>query len=239
MCEPISAATMGAIAMGGASAGFSIMSAVGQHQQQAAMTARSNAIAQQQYQQQLQITAAQEQEKARAYQAKLAATAAAKNAYHRQLEANQAEASRASVAEQQKLIEQGKTAKFNQQGAIASAIKAQGQVLSTGKSGQSFLLQAMEADRALGFEMAQINETLYDASLASGLAQEGILLDQYSADVSAFNNIPANPLAPPAEFSPIKPIKAPGPSKMALVGNIGSALIGGAAVGEQAYDAFT
>ena len=226
MCDPISAG----IGLGLATAGFGTMQAVGQHQQQAAAVARSNAIAQTQYQQ-LQIMAAQEQEKGRAYQAQLNSTNAARNAYFRQLQANQAEASRASVAEQRKLNEQGKKALFDQQAAVAASIQAQGQILSTGRSGQSFMLQAMDADRQLGFEMAQIQETLYDASMASGAAQYGILLDQNSADINAYNNLPANPLAPTPEFHPIKPIPMGGPSKLALAGAIGGSVMEGAVAG--------
>ena len=86
MCEPISA-TIGVLsAVGGG------MTAIGQHQQQQAQVARSNAIAQQQYQRQLQIAAAQDQEQARVYEAQLKASTAARNAYHRQITANQAEA---------------------------------------------------------------------------------------------------------------------------------------------------
>jgi hypothetical protein len=227
MCDPITAG----IGFGLATAGFGTMQAVGQHQQQAASVARSNAIAQQNYQRQLQIAAATDQEKGRVYKAQLNSANAAKNAYYRQLQANQAEASRASVAEQRKLNEQNKKALFDQQTAVAAAVKAQGQVLSTGTSGQSFLLQAMEADRQLGFEMAQIQETLYDASLASDSAQYGILLDQHSANVDAYNNLPANPLAPTAEFLPVKPILASGPSKLALFGAIGGSVLEGAKAG--------
>ena len=227
MCDPISAG----IGLGLATAGFGTMQAVGQHQQQAATVARSNAIAQQQYQQELQIAAAKDREKGRVYQAELNATNAAKNAYFRQLQANQAEASRASVAEQRKLNEQGKKALFNQQAAVAASIQAQGSVLSTGRSGQSFLLKAMDADRQLGFEMAQIQETLYDASMASGTAQYGILLDQNSANVDAYNNLPANPLSPTPEFHPIKPVAGIGPSKLALAGAIGGSVLEGAQAG--------
>ena len=131
------------------------MTAVGQHQNQQAAVARSNAIAQQQYAQQLQIMSAQEQAKGRAYEAQLNASNAAKNAYYKQISANQVEANRALTAAQNKLQEQQRSAAFQAQAQVAKSIQAQGQVLSTGRAGQSFLLQAMDAERQLGFEMAQ------------------------------------------------------------------------------------
>ena len=78
----------------------------------------------------------------------------------------------------------------------------------------------MDADRQLGFEQAQVEQTLYDASMASGLAKEGILLDQAAANNTAWNGLPADPLTPQASFLPIKPIKAKGPSGLALAGSL-------------------
>lgn len=233
MCEPIS------IALGVASFAGSAASAVGQHQQQQAAVARSNAIAKQQYQQQLQIAAAKDQEKGRVYQAELKATAVAKSAYFSQLEANQAEANRASISVQQKMDERRTAAKFNMQGQIANSIKAQGEMLATGKSGQSFLLNAMQAERDLGFEIAQIEQSLYDARRASGIEAEGIALDQQSANVGAWNNLPADPLSPMASFMPIKPIKAQGPSGLALAGNLISGAAGAVGTGISTYTSVT
>jgi len=228
MCDPVVAP---AIAIGVASAGFSAMTAVGQHQNQQAAVARSNAIAQQQYAQQLQIMSAQEQAKGRAYEAQLNASNAAKNAYYRQISSNQVEANRALTAAQNKLQEQQRSAAFQAQAEVAKSIQAQGQVLSTGRAGQSFLLQAMDAERQLGFEMAQIDATLYDARRASGLEQQGILLDQQSANMAAWNNLPPDPFSPQAEFHPLAPVAAKGPSGLALAGQLGSAVLEGAETG--------
>ena len=229
MCEPIS------IGLAVASFAGSATSAIGQHQQQQAAVARSNAIARQQYQQQMQIAAAQDQEKGRVYQAELKSTTAAKNAYYRQLEANQAEATRASMSLQNKMEERRTAAKFNMQGQIANSIQAQGEMLATGKSGQSFLLNAMQAERDLGFEMAQIEQSLYDSRRASAIEAEGILLDQQSANVGAWNNLPADPLSPMASFMPIKPIRAQGPSGLALAGGLLSSAAGATGTGLSTY----
>lgn len=218
---------LAAVGVGVAQAAMGTVGAVAQYQSQAATVARSNAIARQQYQQQLQIAQAQDEASKRTYEAQLKASEVAKNAYYRQLDANNAEYNRANIALQQKDNETRKAALFDNQAAIAAAIKAQGQVLSTGRTGQSFLLEAQEQDRVLGFEMAQIKETLYDASLASGIAQQGLLLDRQAANNSAFNNLPPDPTAPMGAFRPIAPMDAPGPSGLALAANIGSSVISG------------
>ncbi len=225
---------MGTIVGATAFAG-SAMSAIGQHQAQSAAVARSNAIAQQQYQQQLQISAAQDQEKARQYEAQLKEANAARNAYHRQVTANQAEANRALAASAANLKQKSAAAAFESQRAVTKAIQAQGSVLATGMSGQSFLLQAMDAQRQLGFEQAQINQTLYDAATAAGVEREGVLLDQTAANVAAWNNLPAAPLSPEASFLPVKPIKAKGPSGLALAGSLLGAGIDGASAGIGTY----
>ncbi len=223
MCEPITIGVLTAAAGG--------MQAIGAHQQQQAAVARSNAIAQQQYQRELQIAAARDQEKGRAYQAELKADTAAKNAYYAQLTANQAEATRALASANNKLEEKRTASAFAVQRKMAAAIQAQGQVLSTGKAGQSMLLAALDAERTLGFEMAEIEQTLYDARRASGIEKEGILLDQHSANTAAWNGLPAAPLAPEASFLPVKPIMASGPSGLALAGNLLGAGVSGVSAG--------
>jgi len=228
MCEPVTAISL-VVGLGSMVSGT--MQAVGAHQQQQAAVARSNAIAQQQYQQELQIAAAQDQEKGRTYKAQLESTAAAKNAYYRQISANQTEANRALSAESQRLQEQRRTAAFQAQKNVAEAIQAQGTVLASGKAGQSFLLQALDSERQLGFEQAQIDATLMDATRASGLAREGILLDQSSANIAAWNNLPADPLSPQASFAPIKPTPQGGPSSLALAGGIVGSVAGGVSSG--------
>ena len=229
MCEPISA-TIGVLsAVGGG------MQAIGAHQQQQAAVARSNAIAQQQYQREMQIAAARDRAKQQTYQAELKADTAAKNAYYAQITANQAEANRALAASGQNRKQKGTAAAFDAQRNISKAIRAQGQVLASGKAGQSFLLSVMDTERQLGLEQAEVSQTLYDANLASGIEREGILLDQASANTAAWNGLPAAPLPPEASFLPVKPIKASGPSSLALAGNLVSAGVGGFSAGVNTY----
>ena len=213
------------------------MQAIGAHQQQQAAVARSNAIAQQQYQRDLQIAAQRDRVKQQTYQAELKADTAAKNAYYAELTAYQAEATRALAAVDNKLEEKRTTSAFAVQRKMAAAIQAQGKVLSTGKAGQSHLLAALDAERTLGFEMAEIEQTLYDARRASGIEKQGILLDQASANTAAWNGLPAAPLAPEASFLPVKPIKASGPSGLALAGSLIGAGVSGVSAGLSAESA--
>jgi type II secretory pathway component HofQ len=231
MCDPISAS----IAIGAAAALGSGMQAVGAHQQQQAAVARSNAIAQQQYQRELQIAAQRDRAKLQTYEAELKADTAAKNAYYAQLTANQAEATRALASADNRLEEKRTSAAFGVQRQMAASIQAQGQILSTGKAGQSTLLAALDAERTLGFEMAEIEQTLYDARRASGIEKEGVLLDQNSANIAAWNGLPAAPLAPEASFLPVKPIMASGPSGLALAGSLLGAAADGASSGIGTY----
>ena len=229
MCEPISA-TIGVLSAVGSG-----MQAIGAHQQQQAAVARSNAIAQQQYQREMQIAAARDRVKQQTYQAELKAETASKNAYYAKITANQAETNRALAASGQNRRQKGTAAAFDAQRNISKAIRAQGQVLASGKTGQSFLLSVMDTERQLGLEQAEVSQSLYDANLASGIEREGILLDQASANTAAWNGLPAAPLPPEASFLPVKPIKASGPSGLALAGNLVSAGVSGVSSGLGAY----
>ena len=229
MCEPISA-TLGVLSAVGSG-----MQAIGAHQQQQAAVARSNAIAQQQYQREMQIAAARDRAKQQTYQAELKADTAAKNAYYAQITANQAEANRALAASGQNRKQKGTAAAFDAQRNISKAIRAQGQVLASGKVGQSFLLSVMDTERQLGLEQAEVSQTLYDANLAAGIEREGIMLDQASANTAAWNGLPAAPLPPEASFLPIKPIKASGPSGLALAGSLVGAGVSGFSTGVSTY----
>ena len=61
----------------------------------------------------------------------------------------------------------------------------------------------------------------FDATKSFGLKQFGINLDQYSADVTANNNITTSAVvAPTASFETIKPIKQAPPSKPSALGPI-------------------
>lgn len=223
MCAPV--------AIGVLTAASGTMSAIGQHQAQQAAVARQNQIAQQQYQQQLRITEANDRAKKEKHAADLAAHAQAQTDLLKQQEMNQLEANRAGQAAARALKEKKTEAAFEAQTQMAQAIAAQGQILSTGGTGQSFLLQTLESERQLGFQGAAIEQTLFDANAAYGNEILGINMKQYGADAEAMNNLPPVPRAPGASAIPYKPIKARGPSKLALMGNIGSSIMGGVSAG--------
>ena len=229
MCEPIS--------IGIATAAFGTMQAVGAYEQQAAATAYSNAVAQQDYANQLAIAAANDAAAGKAYEAELESVASAKTAYYSQLSVNQASANTAIAAETNKLQEKRTTASFDQQRALSNAVQAQGAVLASGKTGQSQYLRLLDPTRQLGFEQAQIDQTIADANRATGLAVEGILLDQTSADIAAWNGLPADPLAPAPSALPPEPIMQSGPSTLGLIGGIGSSVMGGVSTGISTYSA--
>tara|TARA_R100000458_G_scaffold19816_1_gene17542 strand:+ start:384 stop:1115 length:732 start_codon:yes stop_codon:yes gene_type:complete len=229
MCEPIS------IIAGVASAGGGMMQAQAQHQAQQAAVNRSNAIAQQQYQRELQIAQQTDAKNKKAYEAELQAKAAADTAFYKQLEVNQLEANRATLAASRKKMERVTKAEFEGQKQVSEAIKAQGKLLSTGNAGQSFLLQVDQVERALGFEQAELEQGLYDANIAFGVEKQGILWDQYNANMRAQNQLPASPTAAQASFIPNKPIKMSGPSKMGLMGAMIGAVGGGIAAGYTTY----
>lgn len=223
MCEPVVIGTLTAAAGG--------MQAIGAHQAQSAAVARSNAIAQQQYTRELQIAAQRDRGKLNVYSAQLKADTAAKNAFYAGKSARQAEANRAVAASQQKRLQRKTEMAFAGQTNIQKAIQDQGTLLAQGKTGQSHLLQVMDVERAFGFEQAQIAATLEDQARATGVEMEGILLDQHSANIEAWNGLPASPLAPEASLLPIKPIKASGPSTLSLMGNLAGAAVSGVSAG--------
>jgi len=233
MCEPIS------ITLGVLSAGFGAASAYGAYEQQAAATAYSNAVAQQDYANQLAIAAANDANAGLAYEAELEANAAAKSSYYAQLSLNQASANTAIAAETNKLQEKRTETSFNQQKALINTVQAQGAILSQGKTGQSEYLRILDTTRQLGFEQAQLDQSIYDANRAAGLAVEGILLDQTSADIAAWNGLPADPLSPAPSALPPEPIEQSGPSSWSLVGGIGGSVVGGVSTGLSTYGSIT
>ena len=233
MCDPIS------IGLGVVQAGGGMMQAQAQHRAQQNAVARQHQIAQQQYQQELQIQQEKSRSQKEAHKAKLQAHAQAQNDLNKQYELNQMEANRASAAAEAKKNEKHAKAAFEAEAAVSKAIQAQGQLLSTGNSGQSFLLQLEQTQRELGFATAQIEQNMYDANKVFVLEQGGIAMDQYSRDAQAYNSLPAAPQAQRAPFLPYKPIKVMGPSKGALMGAMIGAAAGGVSAGFGASDAIS
>jgi len=217
MCEP----TLIAIAVGAGTAVSTRQEQMRQHRAQVDAVNRSNAMARQKYINDLNIAAHNDQQKGNVFQAQLEADAASRSNFHRQQEINAIEASRAVSAADQELKEKISEAMFETQANLAKAIQAQGTVLAGMQSGQSMMLELQQAERELGFEAAQIDATVFDATKSYGIKRFGIDLDQWSADNQAMNSITNSAMfAPTASFAPIKPIKQNAPSKPGLLGSI-------------------
>ena len=219
MCEPtliISAA------MGGMKAISGIQEQNRAHRAQVDAVNRSNAMARQKYINDIQISAYNDQQKLNVFEAQLGADAASQQAYYKQKEINQIEANRAVEAADQELQEKLTEQMFASQANLAKAIQAQGTVLASNMaSGQSMMLELTQAERELGFEQAQIDATIFDATRSYGIDRYGIDLDQYAANTSARNSITQSALiAPSASFQTIKPIKQNAPSKPSILGPI-------------------
>jgi len=213
MCSP-------SLALGGVQAAGGVMGAMGQHRAQQAAVARQNQIQEQQYQQQLRIQQEKDRVKKEKHTADLQNHAQALSDYQKQLELTQLETNRAMAVAKQKKTERNTKASFDLEAAVAKSIQAQGQTLSTGKSGQSFLLSVEQNKRSLGFATAQIEQQMYDTNKAFNLENQGILMQQYNQDASAYSSLPGHPTAAKASTIPYKPIPIAGPSKMALMGNM-------------------
>ena len=237
MCSPL----VFSVAMGGMQAISGIQEQNRQHAAQVAAVNRSNQMARQKYINELNISQRDDQLKGKEYEAELKAAAASRAAFYKQKEINQLSANQASTAEQLKLQEKTTKAAFDTQAALVESIQAQGTVLASGQQpGQSLMLELAQAEREYGFEQAQVNATLFDATRAYGMAQHGIDLDQYSADVSAQNQIKNAPtFAPAASMQTTKPIKQSRPSKPSalgpILGGISTAVNMGTSIGGDGY----
>tara|TARA_Y100001963_G_scaffold50087_1_gene70147 strand:+ start:392 stop:1147 length:756 start_codon:yes stop_codon:yes gene_type:complete len=231
MCEP----TLIAVALGAGQAITGIQEQNRQHSAQVAAVDRQNTMARQNYINELNIASHKDQLRGRQYEAELKEAALAKTAYNRQLQINQESASNADVSEQMKLNEKITKAMFESQANLVAAIRAQGSVLASGMApGQSMLLELQQAERELGFEQAQIDASIFDATRAYGIASFGIDLDQYSADTQAYNNLDRGPVfAPSASFAPVEPMKISRPSKPSILGPI----LSGVSTGLSTYSA--
>ena len=238
MCEPT---LIFSAAMGGMKAISGIQEQNRAHRAQVDAVNRSNAMARQKYINDIQISAYNDQQKLNVFDAQLKADVASQEAYFKQKEINQIEANRAIEGADQELREKLNEQMFASQANLAKAIQAQGTVLAGGMaSGQSMLLELGQAERELGFEQAQIDATVFDATRAYGITRYGIDLDQYAADTSAKNSITTSALmAPTASFKTIRPIKQNAPKKPSILGpilgGISTGISTGTALGGESY----
>ena len=193
---------------------------------------RNNQIASQKYQNDLRIVGRKDEQKARDYERRLKAWEEALNANVRQstVNARSATLARAEIGLKSKAA--GAKAAFDSQAAVAKMIQQQGELLATGMSGQSFLLQTTQPSKSLGFTNEKINEIFLYERLGFGLELQGVDMDYFSAENTAYNNLPAGPVAEQASLLPYVPILDPGPAEpIERSPNIGAAILGGFASG--------
>tara|TARA_R100000458_G_scaffold34880_1_gene32246 strand:+ start:199 stop:1017 length:819 start_codon:yes stop_codon:yes gene_type:complete len=217
------------LAVGGATTVTGIAEQNRAHSNAVAQVNRQNAIAKQNYLNEISISAFRDQRKLDVFEAQLEADSQSKAAYYKQLAINQTEADNAKNAERKILDEKITKALFDSQANLAKSITAQGTILASGmQPGQSMLLELNQAERELGFEQAQIDASLLDATKAYGVAAYGIDLDQYGADSNAMSNIQTQAIiSPTASFQTIRPSKIDPPKKPSILGPILSGVTAG------------
>lgn len=193
MCNP-------AIIIGAATAVMGSLQSIAGYQQEQAQYQYEQQTAQTQYQYQMQ------------------AYAESQRAYQEQIKANEAAANRAYIAEQRKLQTDYEKAAQDAQQLMINKLKAQGEVLASGRTGKSIALLASDAEREYGKDLANLGTNLGYAQEAYTLAGLDIEADARSANAQAAANRMIQPLAP---------IAGPAPSAAGMVLGIGQAALGG------------
>lgn len=205
MCVVIGAAAAGALSaigtIGGlASSAFGIM----QGQQQAQQQQQAAYMQAQQAQQNmdLQYQAAQRQahsERQAQVQKHIGDTRtqqASTLAYYNQLNNNNEAANKSYVSEQVKLNEAKDKAAFQAQKNYAKAIGAQGKILSSGATGQSVGLLALDVERQKGFADAEQNASMRSAEQAASIGMDTAFTQAKGVNNTAYNNLTPTVQAP-------------------------------------------
>ena len=117
-------------------------------------------------------------------------------AYYNQLNNNNEAANKSYVSEQVKLNEAKDKAAFQAQKNYAKAIGAQGKILSSGATGQSVGLLALDVDRQKGFADAEQNATIRSAEQAASIGMDTAFTQAKSANNTAYNNLTPTVQAP-------------------------------------------
>lgn len=193
MCLP--AAVVGVV-----SAVTSAVSTIAQFSAQQAAVAQQNAVAQAQYQNQMAVYRQSEQ------------------TYKRQMDLNAEAANRAYIQEQQKLDFQYKQAALEASELLSSSMRTQGQLLASGRTGQSIGTLANDADREYSRDLATLGLNLAYSNQNYMVSVDGIQQQWESA-----NNMAASQ----RQMRPQKPIMQSGPSPLGLIAGLGGAALSG------------
>lgn len=121
---------------------------------------------------------------------------AAMNSYQRQLFNNNEAANKVYMQEQVVMQEAREKAAFKGQEIYAKQIGAVGSVLSTGMSGQSIGLMALDAERQAGFAQAEQAASVFSADQASAIRSDIAFNKAESANNEAASKVPAPVRAP-------------------------------------------
>ena len=192
MCVPV--------AIGIITAVTSALGSIASYSQQKQEVKYQNAVAKQQYQQQTDI-----------YKKSVEST-------QQQYRLNAESANRAYVAEQNKLRVESQKATQEQQNLLVSSLQAQGTVLASGRSGQSFGLMMTDAERSYGRDLATLGMNLAWAENDYYTSTQSTFLQAQSANNLAASN---------QMLAPVKPLKMPSPSPIGLVTSLAGAGMAG------------
>lgn len=170
------------------------------------------------YSQQQQQAAYENAMAQRQYQAQMVAYQQSERAYAEQIRLNREAANESYMSKQRELQAEFRKASEEAQKLSVKALQQQGQVLATGRAGQSIGLLVADAERMEGRDYAMLGQNLAYATE-----------DYYLGAQSIFNQAQTqqNLAASQRMLEPSAPIPVPGPSGIGLVAGIGSAAIGG------------
>jgi hypothetical protein len=147
-----------------------------------------------------------------AYAGQMAAYQASQEAYNRQIKLNAEAANRAYVADQMKLKNEYDKSAVESQKLMTNALQAQGNIMASGRVGQSVGILAQDAERSFGRDMATLGMNL-------GYANEDYLLSSQNTFQQAES---ANAAAAAGRM-----ISPSAPSGLGLVSGIGGSIVGG------------
>ena len=109
---------------------------------------------------------------------------------------NAAAANRVYIAEQAQLSEKRKEAAFQAQTILAKSIGAKGQILATGRTGQSVGLLVLDAERQKGRQTAQQNAMLEADYTNALIAMDDAFQQNLAGDRQADSKVGFNPEMP-------------------------------------------
>lgn len=132
------------------------------------------------------------------YAGQMAAYEASQRAYKQQLQLNAEAANRAYIADQQRLKNEYEKASVEAQKLSVTALQAQGQVLASGRVGQSIGLLAQDAERSYGKDLATLGMNLAYANEDYYLSTQQTFQQAKSANAAAASNRMIKPSAPSA-----------------------------------------